>query len=666
MQGVDSQFTCLNCLGHMADPTKAVFSKNSAFTHLTKKHLLDDDLVKGFIVVSDSNKLKSHRAYNMLLRVTLEQAAKDDNGPADVAPIADSGIDTTSNICTSIEDFERKSHPALETAFTAVSTLLIDFMHRKESFQNAVTSIATILKDVPLAPTTDEDDGEEEGGEEDEQEDHPIASSSSATFVPQQGQQCSAIVPASTSSAIVPAANGSIDDQAQAGFTPAFQAAFVSLAGGIHQMAGDLRRVVEDRITEPNEMKLPVVKLSGVADGWKVPYTEGVGPTGKKILVPPLRMQCPLPVAKIELQGNFGAFLSSVGCESIAKNQNVAAVKRFFSAIEVSEFEGPGFKDQQDWEHIQVFMAISQTSIMNELQLLPCMHPYRTWSAKIVAALKHYVDHLKVMALGDHSKWSAKDIGLLNLLRESQLKFWGKKAKKGAKIARLAKNFLTSQQLSNFPSVEVMQFAVEQAMLILNAVVEAALARGSITNGELALLNKCICLILACNGFLGRSGEWKRLLASIIEALNRSGCGVVICEEHKTSANYGELAKFLFPGTVIACARYVEIIKLLPNPKLCKRTGEPLFLQPVGGDACGDFPFHSYLKHASILFIKPLQQKSCLLTVNLLRKMFHSEVMDLSNADKALFLIGKADAHGIQTAKSHYVVSNPDKDSLEL
>ena len=42
--------------------------------------------------------------------------------------------------------------------------------------------------------------------------------------------------------------------------------------------------------------------------------------------------------------------------------------------------------------------------------------------------------------------------------------------------------------------------------------------------------------------------------------------------------------------------------------------------------------------------------------------MYHSEVMDPPGNEKALYLIGKADAHGIPTAKNHYVMSSAKKD----
>ena len=127
-------------------------------------------------------------------------------------------------------------------------------------------------------------------------------------------------------------------------------------------------------------------------------------------------------------------------------------------------YAGNGFEGQTDWGHAQILMAIAKTQLMQELNDKPVMHPHRTWSARIITALKHYLDHLKYLAVGD-DKWTPKDIQLLVKLKEGQLNRWGKRAKQGAKIARLAKNFLTSQQLAMFPGTEVLQFAIEQVLM---------------------------------------------------------------------------------------------------------------------------------------------------------------------------------------------------------
>ena len=103
-------------------------------------------------------------------------------------------------------------------------------------------------------------------------------------------------------------------------------------------------------------------------------------------------------------------------------------------------YAGNGFEGQTDWDHTQILMAIAKTQLMQELNDKPVMHPYRTWSAKIVAALKHYLDHLKDLAVGD-DKWTPKDIQLLVKLKESQLNRWGKRAKTGATKCKTCQEF---------------------------------------------------------------------------------------------------------------------------------------------------------------------------------------------------------------------------------
>ena len=65
-----------------------------------------------------------------------------------------------------------------------------------------------------------------------------------------------------------------------------------------------------------------------------------------------------------------------------------------------------------------------------------------------------------------------------------------------------------------------------------------------------------LIVIINWNGFSGRQGEWRemtRTCAAGMQDLAAPLDGAMIpCKKHKTSATYGTVGKYMFPGTASA------------------------------------------------------------------------------------------------------------------
>ena len=125
----------------------------------------------------------------------------------------------------------------------------------------------------------------------------------------------------------------------------------------------------------------------------------------------------------------------------------------------------------------------------------------------------------------------------------------------------------------------------------------------------------------------------------------------VLCQEHKTSHLYGDLAKWLAPGTIDAVITYAA----LPRREDC----ETFFHPTVEGVRTVDV--HHALKKFGEKFLPECQQKP---TVNLTRKWYHTKLMTMSKTENALLaLMTRIDAHSPSIAARHYVLQNPDHDA---
>ena len=116
----------------------------------------------------------------------------------------------------------------------------------------------------------------------------------------------------------------------------------------------------------------------------------------------------------------------------------------------------------------------------------------------------------------------------------------------------------------------------------------------------------------------------------------------IACKDYKTAEHYGELAKWIAPGTRDAFEAYIN----LPGPSC------PLFLQSSVG--AGVPSIGACLRRAWKTFITGFEPPA----TNLLRKKFHTDLIRMSRQGAALSLLKKVDAHSEQVALRVYTVSS--------
>ena len=188
-------------------------------------------------------------------------------------------------------------------------------------------------------------------------------------------------------------------------------------------------------------------------------------------------------------------------------------------------------------------------------------------------------------------------------------------------------------------------------MMTLIGIQKEYLGKDVLPRGVQGLANAAIVGVIYCNGFAGRCGEWCRLKLAHFRAQMKKDRGYVVCQEHKTSHIYGDLAKWLATGTRYAMSTYAD----LPRRDDCDT-----FLQPTF-EGVRAVDVHYALRRFGEKFLPDCPQKP---TVNLMRKWYHTKLMTMSKTEAQLYkLMERIDAHTPGVAAKHYVLKNPEHDA---
>ena len=125
--------------------------------------------------------------------------------------------------------------------------------------------------------------------------------------------------------------------------------------------------------------------------------------------------------------------------------------------------------------------------------------------------------------------------------------------------------------------------------------------------------NALVVGVIYCNGFGGRCREWSILTKDHFLNQMRRHRDYVVCSTHKTSLVYGDLAKWLAPGTIQAMLQYLQ---------LPRRDDVETFLHPVATDTAF-VDVHLALKMFAVKMMPA--QRRCL-SANLLRRWYHTRL----------------------------------------
>ena len=155
---------------------------------------------------------------------------------------------------------------------------------------------------------------------------------------------------------------------------------------------------------------------------------------------------------------------------------------------------------------------------------------------------------------------------------------------------------------------------------------------------------------MICNGSAGRCGEWRHLTVQRFDAQMAKGVDVIACSTHKMSLVYGECSKWLAPGTVDAMTCYSALSRrdaatfLVAVPRGVTDVSVPGALHMCG--------------------LKYLPQEKTKPTLNLLRKWFHTRLMQMTAPHSSLLeLMQRVDAHSTAVGLKHYVMRDHTADA---
>jgi hypothetical protein len=295
---------------------------------------------------------------------------------------------------------------------------------------------------------------------------------------------------------------------------------------------------------------------------------------------------------------------------------------------------------------LEVMLGCYHSGTMDAIMNSELMSSNRTWSRPLNTALRHMVEHLKIKC-GRRKLFNEK-AELDQMLLET-LKRHSKLETKEKKKERRAKKKKDAASIKLFASVKRIKKAVKKAMKQLQALVAKATAAG-VTSAEVrAACNTLLVGIIFHNGFAGRSYEWSALQhQKVNKAINIDHLEYLICSEYKTDEQYGDLAKYLFNGTIQALRCYMQ----LPG------NHNGLLLQPATSSA-KQVSISYCMERFNKLFLKKYHPTK----VNLLRKYFHTVLHNQACLGQVFGLLKKVDAHSLAMAKNVYTTCTPEDDA---
>lgn len=218
---------------------------------------------------------------------------------------------------------------------------------------------------------------------------------------------------------------------------------------------------------------------------------------------------------------------------------------------------------------------------------------------------------------------------------------------KQKKFGSIRKRQRDAARLAALPPVPVMKAAVRQAMIDIRLVTDHSLAVEHFPAKLHTAATAMMVGIIYLNGFAGRSKEWQLMRLDTVREAISAGRNFVVCTEHKTAAVYGDLIKYLAPGTMAAIQDYID----LPKGDSGK------FLEPGFGSKSGAASVHTCLRR----FCKVYMPEHEAVGVNLLRKWWHSTMK--AEGNNAMKFVARLDAHSESIADKVYAVSTPEQDA---
>ena len=206
------------------------------------------------------------------------------------------------------------------------------------------------------------------------------------------------------------------------------------------------------------------------------------------------------------------------------------------------------------------------------------------------------------------------------------------------------------KRLSAMPPVHVIKGAVKQAMVDLSLIASHYRDKDTLPPCLSSACTAIMIGVLYLNGFAGRSKEWQEMLRQrVAEAVAAGGDFVYVSTEdteHKTVNTYGDLGRYLAPGTVAAINEYFDL------PKTSDR-----FLEPGPRSKNGNASVHTSLRRFCEVYLPGHAPPN----TNLLRKWFPSSVQhDLAKTKK---FMARLNGQSLEMLEQTYLITSPEEDA---
>jgi hypothetical protein len=360
-----------------------------------------------------------------------------------------------------------------------------------------------------------------------------------------------------------------------------------------------------------------------------------------------------IEASAVEL-AEFGQFLKTKkNMKAVGTNGALRGMSRVLDMLEVN---GESIKDAAAAADPRILVSLYLDETYASLLGLSILDPAHTWTRKLLDSLKLYCEfQLCVLAkqqLATHApQWGKYVLSIEQLL--SELRGGFTQRVNDEKARRFWERRETDQiKITAIPSVESLQLAVHRGMLTLQFISEDSKGRAELSPCAQAAATVSMCGTLALNGYLGRKNEWQIATMEHVRTQVESGLDYIVCTNHETSRAYGNLAKWLAPGTIAAIRCYLQ---------LPRRHAVKTFLCPVGEET-QEVDIPRALRTFSARYLPPGTTSP---TVNSLRKWYHTKLHALASKENTLLDVFTAiDAHFANVAKRHCILRGPEDDAL--
>ena len=618
-----SKFRCKVC--------DTAFSKRSASAHLVNIHSLLADEVAGFIAVKDGRALNNGRPWNCMLEACYQRKLAEEilggeveghigdpaggPGQAPVAQPPQNAVVPIPTLNLPVTYSPGDSGAASSSApLTGGHGTLDKYMkpemspHLLECSSEPPSLVASPRspRELPLDAT------EPRLVPELSSADNVMAVNIAAT------KPCTKTNGADTAKAARTAASSSNSE-------------FLDIAKQLQDLRAMLAQQATQSLTTALEIEEPTVLISREAADFKASQLRG----DKRRQQWPIQTQ----VDNVPTE-NFKRFLKGKDEDTI--KMTIQGWKYFISLLEVKTDEPLG-----DAYYIGILAAMYRHDIFLALLQSDLLAPEHSWTRKIISAVKHYAAFAVSVCNKNNWKEASRRIAALNadiLTPHTTI------LSKARRASNAAKNRYDQERLSNFASVDAMKKAVGEAFVDLYVIHRQFQKQDAMPPNVRFAVNVILAGILYLNGFAGRSGEWQiMLLSHVVDQLGK-GIDYLVCPNHKTASTYGELAKYIAPGTVEA----LKLVIKLPN-RGTKKLFEPAKAETELVYIAGA------LKKFGKVYLPDYQAPG----VNLMRKFFHTELMKHGAQDKALEIISQIDAHSKGVAERTYVCKSIQEDATK-